>query len=91
MPIVDGFNATKIIRDHEAHAPHENRHIPIFAVSASLKESDMQSYIDAGFNGWIMKPIDFERVNKLLRGVQDKELMESCLYECGMWEQGGWF
>jgi CheY-like chemotaxis protein len=90
MPIVDGSTATAVIRDHEAHS-FENCCISIFAVSASLKENDMKSYIDAGFDGWIMKPIDFQRVNKLLQGVEKKELREPCSYKPGVWELGGWF
>lgn len=90
MPIVDGTTATKMIRDHEAQS-FENCRISIFAVSASLKESDRQAYIDAGFDGWIMKPIDFRRVHELLQGLDDKDNRESCLYKPSAWEQGGWF
>ncbi|KAJ6127002.1 CheY-like superfamily [Penicillium sp. IBT 18751x] len=90
MPIVDGITATKMIRDHEAQF-FENCRISIFAVSASLKESDRKAYIEAGFDGWIMKPIDFKRVNELLQGLGDKDNRESCLYQASTWEQGGWF
>jgi CheY-like chemotaxis protein len=90
MPIVDGTTATKMIRDHEAQS-FENCRISIFAVSASLKESVRQDYIDAGFDGWIMKPINFQRVNQLLQGLEDKDKRELCLYKHSTWEEGGWF
>ena len=64
---------------------------PVFAISASLVEKDRQLYIDCGFDGWIMKPIDFQRVRVLLDGVRSTEIRNSCLYQPGMWEQGGWF
>lgn len=67
------------------------KRIPIFAVSASLLEKDRQTYIDSGFDGWIMKPIDFHRVNHLLKGVQQEEARNSSVYQSGMWEKGGWF
>ena len=68
-----------------------NGRIPIFAVSASLEEKERQTYIDAGFDGWILKPIDFKRLSVLLSGIADGATRESCLYRPGHWEQGGWF
>lgn len=76
--------------DSGRNNPSQNR-IPIFAVSASLMEKDRQSYIDSGFDGWIMKPIDFHRVNYLLNSVSEDEMRNSSVYEPGMWEKGGWF
>ncbi|KAM3079473.1 hypothetical protein ACMFMG_005898 [Clarireedia jacksonii] len=97
MPIVDGLSATKMIRSFEkTHldlSPRAslNGRIPIFAVSASLVEREKQTYIDAGFDGWILKPIDFKRLNTLLEGIVDEKVRKSCLYQSGHWERGGWF
>lgn len=90
MPIVDGLGATKMIRDHEAQESIHDR-IPVFAVSASLMEKDRQIYIDGGFDGWIMKPIDFQRVHELLRGVRRSDARGDCPYSARTWEHGGWF
>lgn len=68
-----------------------NGRIPIFAVSASLVEKERQKYIDSGFDGWILKPVDFKRVEKLLKGMDDDNLRNEDLYQPGKWEQGGWF
>lgn len=99
MPIVDGLTSTKMIRSIEASADHRghsvlsltNHRISIFAVSASLVEREKQTYIDAGFDGWILKPIDFKRLNILLAGITDVDVRNTCLYEPGQWERGGWF
>lgn len=99
MPIVDGLTATKMIRSHEQVRGHEflssigsiKDRIPIFAVSASLVERERQTYIDAGFDGWILKPIDFKRLNVLMNAISDDKLRKSCLYQPGKWEKGGWF
>ncbi|KAJ5290875.1 Sensor histidine kinase/response regulator [Penicillium angulare] len=100
MPIVDGFNATKMIREHERqidtektliHRGTNHSRTPIFALSASLVEKDRQVYFDAGFDGWIMKPIDFQRVHVLLKGVLSIDDRDDALYKPGMWEEGGWF
>lgn len=60
-------------------------------MSASLIERDRQKYIDAGFDAWILKPISFDRLNKLLKAIVDAPIRESCLYKPGQWERGGWF
>ncbi|PQE25440.1 hypothetical protein CJF30_00000143 [Rutstroemia sp. NJR-2017a BBW] len=97
MPIVDGLSAAKMIRSFEkTHldlSPRAalNGRIPIFAVSASLVEREKQTYVDAGFDGWILKPIDFKRLNVLLEGIVDEKVRKSCLYQSGHWERGGWF
>ncbi|KAL8939491.1 MAG: hypothetical protein Q9211_002722 [Gyalolechia sp. 1 TL-2023] len=99
MPIVNGLTSTKMIRSFAKSHPASaispraalNGRIPIFAVSASLLEREKDEYIRAGFDGWILKPIDFPRLSVLLSGIVEKKSRESCLYEPGQWERGGWF
>lgn len=99
MPIVDGIGATRSIRQYEREIGTEplseraklNTRVPIFAVSASLLESDMQKYIDAGFDGWVMKPINFARLNVLFSGLTDANVRKDSTYKPGEWENGGWF
>lgn len=98
MPIADGMTATRMIREFESTTPdalsHKaqlNERIPIFAVSASLLESEKQTYIDAGFDGWVMKPINFTRLNVLLSGLCDLDARAAASYNPGQWENGGWF
>lgn len=99
MPIVDGLTSAKMIRSYEKSHPDSrlsvrasaNGRVPIFAVSASLVERERQTYIDAGFDGWILKPIDFKRLNILLLGIVEDDTRKSCLYRPGGWEKGGWF
>ena len=99
MPIVDGFTSTKMIRSFErSHVSaclsaraKANGRIPIFAVSASLREKDREMYVKAGFDGWILKPVNFQRVDRLLRGIVDENARNACLFEAGQWERGGWF
>ncbi|KAH7069888.1 hypothetical protein BKA63DRAFT_91077 [Paraphoma chrysanthemicola] len=98
MPIVDGLTSTKMIRSFEK--THKGNYspraalcgrVPIIAVSASLIERDRQQYIDAGFDAWILKPIPFDRLNKLMEAIIDTKVREECLYQPGSWERGGWF
>ncbi|KAK6441384.1 hypothetical protein LTR95_002382 [Oleoguttula sp. CCFEE 5521] len=99
MPIVDGLTSTKLIRSFEkSHATHIlssraslNGRVPIIAVSASLIEKDRQMYIDGGFDGWILKPVAFDRLGKIMAGIVDSSAREGNLYRPGGWERGGWF
>ncbi|THV68369.1 hypothetical protein D6D28_06771 [Aureobasidium pullulans] len=99
MPIVDGLTATKVIRSFEkSHPTHLlstraslNGRIPIIAVSASLLERERDIYIDAGFDGWILKPISFQRLQEIMTGIIDKDVRHKNVYQLGEWERGGWF
>ncbi|KAJ5515485.1 hypothetical protein N7527_007045 [Penicillium freii] len=95
MPIVDGLGATQMIREYEqqelANEATPAPRIPIFAVSASLLEENRKMYMDSGFDGWVMKPIDFHRVDRLLGGVRLQWVREEVVYRPGVWEAGGWF
>ena len=99
MPIVDGLTSTKMIRSFEkSHPTHllskraaRNGRVPIIAVSASLLEKERQIYIDAGFDGWILKPISFDRLKSIMLGIVDAGARKDNLYKSGGWERGGWF
>ena len=99
MPIVDGLTSTKMIRSFEkTHPTHLlstraslNGRVPIIAVSASLVEKERQTYVDAGFDGWILKPIAINRLSDIIKGIVDDQARKENLYRSGGWEHGGWF
>jgi CheY-like chemotaxis protein len=101
MPILNGFQATERVRELEAAGPlpdqqhklsHQlNGRIPIFAVSASLKEDMKERMCQYGLDGWILKPLDFKRLTKLMEGITDTEQRAKDLYSHeSNWERGGW-
>ena len=93
MPILNGFEATSRFRSFEIPATNEfhpkserlskklNRRVPIFAVSASLQEKEKDAMITFGMDGWILKPIDFKSLRKILEGVRDDENTDSPLLQ----------
>lgn len=98
MPIMDGGTSATQIRGFESKLkqPIPTRHtthgrIPIFAVSATLYESRVNEYVDMGFDGWILKPIDFQRLDLMLKATRDPEVRQTLEYMPGRWELGGWF
>jgi len=90
MPLVDGAMSTRMIRHYEKTF-EKKRRVPIIAVSASLIESSRFDYIESGFDAWILKPIDFSRLDFLLQGIKKPEIRQLALYVPGKWEMGGWF
>ena len=53
MPLMDGFEATSKIREHEQY-----QNIPIIALTANVLKSDVQNYLNHGMNDHIPKPFD---------------------------------
>ena len=65
MPIMDGLEATIIIRN-------ENRSIPIIALSANAMKEDVEKTEAVGMNGHLTKPIGFTMLYEtILKHVKD--------------------
>lgn len=57
MPVMDGIEATKQIRNSNRT---DAKNIPIFAITANAQSEDIQKYIHAGMNEHFRKPLNFE-------------------------------
>ncbi|ARU55451.1 histidine kinase [Oleiphilus messinensis] len=62
MPVMDGFEATRQIRQLEK----PKRDVPIIAVTANARESDRDKCLSVGMDSFISKPVDFKVVEKCL-------------------------
>ncbi|KPV74094.1 uncharacterized protein RHOBADRAFT_28493 [Rhodotorula graminis WP1] len=100
MPIMNGVEASRNIRRIERESPvdvdkqretsRRNVGIPILAVSASLPERERPTIVDAELDGWLLKPIDFKRLRRLMRGALEPDARDPEIYRPGQWERGGW-
>jgi signal transduction histidine kinase len=64
MPGLDGYEATRRIREMEANG---TRHIPILAMTANVFKEDVDKSLAAGMDAHIGKPIDMAQVLEKLR------------------------
>ena len=72
MPVMDGFEATRRIRELEARS---SRRTPIIAMTANAMEGDSDRCIAAGMDGYVSKPVrrdilmgEIERVRGIAGG-----------------------
>jgi signal transduction histidine kinase/CheY-like chemotaxis protein len=65
MPLLDGFAATRRIRD--AERVHGSRHLPVIAMTANAAEGDRERCLAAGMDDYLSKPIVRETLAALLR------------------------
>ena len=61
MPQQDGLAATRRIREEVGL-----QNIPVIALTAFDTDGFRQAAFDAGFNGYLTKPIDFDRLRSLM-------------------------
>ncbi len=66
MPNVDGYKATRIIRQLP---DTERSRIPIVAMTANAFDEDRRKAIEVGMNGHISKPIAFDKVKETLTEI----------------------
>jgi two-component system cell cycle response regulator DivK len=62
MPGVDGFGVIQELRQHPAFAE-----TPIIALTASAMRGDQQRAIEAGFTGYISKPVSLKELRAEVR------------------------
>jgi CheY-like chemotaxis protein len=62
MPEMDGLTATEYIRKTP-----QGRTIPILAMTANVFREDIEKSLQAGMNGHLGKPLDFDEVLHKLR------------------------
>ena len=73
MPVMDGVEATKAIRQLSGQ---EYQELPIIALTANAMLDARNEFISAGMNGFVAKPIDFQSICVQLRKCLSPELVQ---------------
>ena len=69
MPVMDGFAATRRLRQIE-----EVSHVPIVAITANRKEQSQADALAAGCNEYLTKPVNFHQLHSLLDNWLEAEV-----------------
>jgi len=64
MPVMDGFETLKRIRANPLI-----RHLPVVALSAGVLQNEVEKALQMGFDEYISKPIDFNKLLSLLNQI----------------------
>lgn len=66
MPVMNGYEATRAIRNLENHSLAE---VPVVAMTANAFEEDKRNAAAAGMNGHIAKPVEIQKLVEAVRQV----------------------
>ena len=61
MPVMDGYEATRILRTRKKF-----QHLPVIAVTAKAMSYDQQKCLAAGANNYITKPVEIEKLLSMM-------------------------
>jgi signal transduction histidine kinase/CheY-like chemotaxis protein len=67
---MNGLEVARMIRSMPGRAGVT----PIIALTGNVAEEDIQSFYKAGFNGFLAKPIDYDRLFRMLADIRQGEL-----------------
>eukprot|EP00250_Pteridium_aquilinum_P009746 c18902_g2_i1 orf=801-4976(+) len=70
MPVMDGYGATKAIREAEVNT---GRHIPIVALTAHALASDEERCLAVGMDAYLTKPINCKQLVSTVHKLVSKE------------------
>ena len=66
MPVMDGYTATRKIRELERS---DAKTVPIIAMTANAFKEDAEKCIAVGMNAHLAKPLDIEKMKKTIKSV----------------------
>jgi PAS domain S-box-containing protein len=65
MPVMDGFTATRSIREYETST--QRGHVVIVALTAHAMQGDRDRCLAAGMDDYLSKPFDLEQLRRILQ------------------------
>ncbi len=70
MPVLDGIETAKAIR--RGKASRDKKDVPIIAMTAYAMSGDRETFLDAGMDGYIAKPVDMTALRQVIERVMSK-------------------
>lgn len=67
MAVMDGFAAIKMLRNNPG-----TKHIKIIAVTSSAMKGDKEKIMEAGFDGYIAKPVDIRELPGIIQRLLER-------------------
>jgi CheY-like chemotaxis protein len=80
MPIMDGYEATKIIREN-------SKEIPIIAITANAMKEDIEKTAKSGMNAHLNKPIEVDKLYQTLLKYIPHKTVDSAVVEDGVFDK----
>jgi len=68
MPVVDGYQATEMIREYERL--NNKPPVKIVAMTANAMKEDVENCLSIGMNGYLSKPFRIDDMTRLLKDLQ---------------------
>ena len=87
MPILNGIQATKAIRDLEKVS---GKRIPVVAMTAHSMPEDRDACLAAGMDGYLSKPLDADLLLKTIEQLNQSHLLEGDLLASFITKSGVW-
>ncbi|MCB1738080.1 MAG: response regulator, partial [Gammaproteobacteria bacterium] len=69
MPVMDGFEATRALRDRE----HGDQHLPVIAMTANAMSGDRETCIAMGMDDYLSKPVKLQELHDMLARWLNRE------------------
>ncbi len=69
MPEMDGFEATRILREREQSSGQRQ---PVVAMTALVMKGDRERCMEAGMDGYLSKPISIEELDRVLDSFAER-------------------
>jgi CheY-like chemotaxis protein/HPt (histidine-containing phosphotransfer) domain-containing protein len=74
MPVMDGLEATEVIRNRERQS---GRHLPIIAMTAQAMSGDRERCLEVGMDGYLSKPVRAAKLYEAIESIAPQQASDT--------------